>query len=53
MNSFYKLLNEAGVAVVPGEAFGTSNYFRISFATSKSNLEEGCTKIIEACNKLK
>ena len=47
------LLNEAGVAVVPGEAFGTSNYFRISFATSKSNLEEGCTKIIEACNKLK
>ena len=47
------LLDEAGVAVVPGEAFGTSNYFRISFATSKSNLEEGCSKIIEACNKLK
>ena len=31
------LLDEAGVAVVPGEAFGCSNYFRTSFATSKSN----------------
>ena len=47
------LLDEAGVAVVPGEAFGCSNYFRISFATSKSNLEEGCNKIIEVSKKLK
>ena len=47
------LLDEAGVAVVPGEAFGCSNYFRTSFATSKSNLEKGCDKIIEASKKLK
>ena len=47
------LLDEAGVAVVPGEAFGCSNYFRISFATSIPNLEEGCDKIIDACKKLK
>ncbi|PPR45908.1 MAG: Aspartate aminotransferase [Alphaproteobacteria bacterium MarineAlpha6_Bin1] len=47
------LMDEAGVAVVPGEAFGCSNYFRISFATSIPNLEEGCDKIIDACKKLK
>ena len=47
------LLEESGVAVVPGEAFGCTNFFRISFATSKFNLEEGCDKIIEACKKLK
>ena len=46
------LLDE-GVAVVPGEAFGCSNFFRISFATSNKNIEEGCKKIISACNKLK
>ena len=41
------------VAVVPGEVFGCSNFFRISFATSNKNIEEGCKKIISACNKLK
>ena len=45
------LLDE-GVAVVPGEVFGCSNFFRISFATSNKNIEEGCKKIISACNKL-
>ena len=47
------LIDEAGVAVVPGEAFGAVNHFRISFATSKSELEEGCKNIIKACEKLK
>ena len=46
------LLDE-GVAVVPGEAFGYSNFFRISFATSNENIIEGCKKIISACQKLK
>ena len=46
------LLDE-GVVVVPGEAFGCTNFFRISFATSNKNIEEGCKKIISACNKLK
>ena len=46
------LLDE-GVAVVPGEVFGCSNFFRISFATSNKNIEEGCKKIISACIKLK
>ena len=46
------LLDE-GVAVVPGEAFGCSNFFRISFATSNEDIIDGCDKIISACKKLK
>ena len=46
------LLDE-GVVVVPGEVFGCSNFFRISFATSNENIVEGCKKIISACKKLK
>ena len=46
------LLDE-GVAVVPGEAFGCSNFFRISFATSNENIIEGCDKVVSACKKLK
>jgi len=39
------LLNEAGVAVVPGTAFGAKNHIRISFATSLENLQEAVNKI--------
>ena len=46
------LLDE-GVDVVPGEAFGCSNFFRISFATSNEDIIDGCDKIISACKKLK
>ena len=46
------LLDE-GVAVVPGEAFGCSNFFRISFATSNKDIIDGCQKIVSACKKLK
>ena len=44
---------DEGVAVVPGEAFGCSNFFRISFATSNEDIIKGCDKIISVCNKLK
>ena len=47
------LLNEYGVAVVHGEAFGLSPYFRISFATKMNLLKAGCQKIAEACRQLK
>jgi aspartate aminotransferase len=40
-----KLLREAGVAVVPGEAFGTDEHFRISYATSMENLAEGLRRM--------
>lgn len=40
-----KLLAEAHVAVVPGEAFGTSRHVRISYATSMHELERGLDRI--------
>jgi aspartate aminotransferase len=39
------LLEEEGVAVVQGSAFGLAPYFRISYATSTEALEEACTRI--------
>ncbi|MFP4003281.1 MAG: pyridoxal phosphate-dependent aminotransferase [Alphaproteobacteria bacterium] len=39
------LLEAEGVAVVHGEAFGLSPFFRISYATSKEALKEACTRI--------
>jgi len=40
-----KLLAEAHVAVVPGEAFGTSDHIRISYATSMHELERGLDRL--------
>jgi aspartate aminotransferase len=39
------LLNEAHVAVVPGEAFGTNEHIRISYAASMDDLERGMERI--------
>ncbi|HEV8023390.1 MAG TPA: pyridoxal phosphate-dependent aminotransferase [Candidatus Nanopelagicales bacterium] len=39
------ILEEAEVAVVPGEAFGTPGYLRLSYATSDDNITEGITRI--------
>ncbi len=39
------LLDEADVAVVPGEAFGTNGYFRLSCALGDADLEEGITRL--------
>jgi aspartate aminotransferase len=40
-----KLLSEEKVAVVPGEAFGTNDHVRISYATSMKELERGLDRI--------
>ncbi len=40
-----ELLEKAGVAVVPGRAFGRDGYIRISYATSMENLEKGLERI--------
>ena len=51
--AFAKALLEAeGVAVVHGEAFGLSPFFRISYATSDENLTEACTRIQRFCAAL-
>jgi aspartate aminotransferase len=39
------ILDQAEVAVVPGEAFGTDGYFRLSYAMSDADLEEGVSRI--------
>jgi len=39
------LLERAEVAVVPGEAFGTPGYFRLSAALGDADLEEGLTRL--------
>ena len=47
------LLEEKGVAVVFGAAFGTSPAFRVSYATSDDALREACTRIQDFCAGLK
>ncbi len=42
------LLVEAGVAVVPGSAFGSEGYVRLSFATSMENLKKALERIAKA-----
>lgn len=39
------ILDEAEVAVVPGEAFGTPGYVRLSYATSDENIIEGVSRM--------
>ena len=43
------LLQEEGVAVVHGAAFGLSPFFRISYATGIEALEEACRRIQRFC----
>jgi aspartate aminotransferase len=45
--SEYLLVN-AGVAVVPGSAFGSEGYIRLSFATSMQNLQEALARMAKA-----
>jgi aspartate aminotransferase len=47
------LLEEEGVAVVQGSAFGLSPFFRISYATSTETLEESCRRIQRFCASLR
>jgi len=47
------LLEEEGVAVVFGGAFGLSPNFRVSYATSDDNLRESCNRIQRFCAGLK
>jgi len=47
-----QLLEETGVAVVFGAAFGLSPNFRISYATSDDQLKEACERIQKFCISL-
>jgi aspartate aminotransferase len=46
------LLDETGVAVVFGAAFGLSPNFRVSYATSDAILTEACARIAAFCDGL-
>jgi aspartate aminotransferase len=47
------LLDETGIAVVFGAAFGLSPAFRISYATSDERLADACTRIRRFCEALR
>ena len=42
------ILADAGVALVPGRAFGLSGHFRLSYAYAMADLKEGCSRIAKA-----
>ncbi|MCM1991652.1 pyridoxal phosphate-dependent aminotransferase [Oceanirhabdus seepicola] len=42
------LLNTVKVAAIPGAAFGSDNYIRLSYATSLENIKEGLNRIEKA-----
>ena len=47
------LLDSAGVALVPGSAYGLSPFFRMSIATSMATLEDGLDRITAAVDHLR
>ena len=47
-----QLLHQARVAVVPGEGFGTQDHFRISYATSMEQLQQGAERLERFFKKL-
>jgi aspartate aminotransferase len=44
----YLLMQEKGVAAVPGSAFGAEGYLRISFATSMENIKKAVERMRDA-----
>lgn len=47
------MIRKVEVAVVPGEAFGPSGFFRLSYALSDEDLEEGVGRIVDFLNQVK
>ncbi|MCH9814469.1 MAG: pyridoxal phosphate-dependent aminotransferase [Epsilonproteobacteria bacterium] len=44
-----RLLEEKGIALVPGLGFGSEGYFRFSFATDEESIKEGIKRVIDFC----
>jgi aspartate aminotransferase len=47
-----RLLHEAHVVAVPGEAFGTSEHIRLSYPVTKQNIDEGTQRMKDFLTKL-
>jgi aspartate aminotransferase len=45
-----KLLEEKGIALVPGIGFGSEGYFRFSFANDEESIKEGIKRIKDFCD---
>jgi len=45
-------LKAAGVAVVPGEAFGSPGYVRMAYAIETDRVTEAMQRITKACGQL-
>ena len=48
-----RLLHEAHVVTVPGEAFGTDAHIRLSYPVTRENIDEGVRRIGEFLDKLR
>jgi len=48
-----RMLHEAHVVTVPGEAFGTAEHIRISYPVTKQNIDEGVRRMGEFLTGLK
>jgi len=48
-----RLLEEELMAVVPGSAFGSEGYIRMSYATSDETIAKGLERLARFCAKLK
>lgn len=46
------LLEEAGIAVVPGESFGAPGFIRLSYALSDADLERGVSRMLDMFGRL-
>jgi aspartate aminotransferase len=42
-----RLLHEAHVVTVPGEAFGTAEHIRMSYPVTRQNIDEGVRRMAE------
>jgi len=45
------LIEQAGVAAVPGSAFGLPGYIRFSYATDTDSIKEACNRVKNVCTK--
>jgi aspartate aminotransferase len=48
-----RLLHEAHVVAVPGEAFGTAHHIRLSYPVTRQNIDEGTRRMGEFLTQLK
>ena len=46
------LIEDAGIAVVPGESFGAPDFIRLSYALSDAELERGVSRMLDMFGRI-